>query len=140
MIQVIVGEKGTGKTAYMVAEANKCSTDKDNNIVCIERGERFDNHFPYTVRLVNIEEFPVEGYGQLLAFICGIIAKDYDTSHIFIDSIYKIASCDDKEAFGQFVEALDKLTSQWDVHVLISVSDKEDNLPAAAKPFVCPIV
>ena len=90
MINAIVGHKGSGKTARIVKEITDASSRSDSNIVCIENGKRFDSVVPYTVRLIDIQEYPVSGFDELFAFIAGMNAKDYDISHIYIDSIYKV--------------------------------------------------
>lgn len=105
MIKVIAGEKGTGKTAQLVEDINAQATT-DNNIVCIERSDRLDRLLKYRVRLVNIDEYPVEGFEQFLSFICGICAKDYDVTHIYVDSILKVTNETDYERFGAFLDKL----------------------------------
>ena len=107
MIKVIAGEKGTGKTAQLVEDINEQATT-DNNIVCIERGNRLDRLLKYRVRLVDITEYPVEGFEQFLSFIGGICAKDYDVTHIYVDSILKVTGETDYERFGNFLDNLDK--------------------------------
>jgi hypothetical protein len=136
MIKFIVGLKGTGKTASMVSQINGLAEDAENNIVCIEGGKRFDGQLPYTVRLVDIEEYPVKGYEQLLSFIAGVIAKDYDISHIFIDSIYKVAQVDGAEGLVDFTKELEKLSDQFKVEICMSVSDDPANLPAELDSYV----
>jgi len=115
MIKVIAGEKGTGKTAQLVEDINEQATT-DNNIVCIERGNRLDRLLKYRVRLVDITEYPVEGFEQFLSFIGGICAKDYDVTHIYVDSILKVTNETDYERFGVFLDKLntflgDKITA-----------------------------
>ena len=41
MIKIIAGAKGTGKTARIVEDINNKAME-DNNVVCIERGNRLD--------------------------------------------------------------------------------------------------
>lgn len=136
MINIVVGLKGTGKTATMVSQITELAENEENNMVCIEEGKRFDGQLPYTVRLVDIEEYPVNGYDQLLAFIAGIIAKDYDISHIFMDSVYKLAKVEGTEGLVDFVQALDKLSQQFDVNVAMSISEDPETLPEALSSYV----
>lgn len=136
MIKLIVGLQGTGKTAAMVSQLTDLSENEDNNIVCIEQGKRFDGQLPFRVRLVDIEEYPVEGYGELLAFVAGVIAKDYDISHIYIDSIYKVADVEDSDGLVGFVNDLEGLSKQFDVEIVMSVSDDPANLPSELEPYI----
>ena len=55
MIKIIAGEKGSGKTATLVESINAVAT-KDNNVVCIERGNRLDQLLKQNIKLM--KEFP----------------------------------------------------------------------------------
>lgn len=133
MIEAIVGLKGSGKTARIVQEITEAAQHQDNNIVCIEFGKRFDHSLPYTVRLVDIQEYPVQGYGELLAFIAGINAKDYDITHIYIDSIYKVASVEDPVGLAEFTRKMNDFFSRRKVKVVLTISEDPDNIPEDVK-------
>ncbi|MCQ2529408.1 MAG: hypothetical protein MJ108_09895 [Saccharofermentans sp.] len=134
MIKIIAGEKGTGKTAMLVEDINSVAA-QDNNIVCIERGDRLDQLLKPNVRLVNIKEYPVCGFDQLLAFIAGICSKDYDLTHIYIDSIRKVSGNDDLTGLDAFVTKLDAFLKDTPVTATIIVSDKKEALPADVQAF-----
>ena len=125
MIKIIAGEKGSGKTAKLV-----------DDIVCIERGSRLDQLLKPNVRLVNMKEYPVEGFDQLLAFIGGICSKDYDLTHIYIDSIYKVANETDAGALEGFITKLDAFLKDSPVTATIILSGKVEDLPEAVKAYV----
>ena len=135
MIKIIAGEKGSGKTAKLVDDINTVAR-QDNNIVCIERGNRLDQLLKPNVRLVNMKEYPVEGFDQLLAFIGGICSKDYDLTHIYIDSIYKVANETDAGALENFITKLDAFLKDSPVTATIILSGKVDDLPEAVKAYV----
>jgi len=135
MIKIIAGEKGTGKTAKLVDDINTAAR-QDNNIVCIERGNRLDQLLKPNVRLVNMKEYPVAGFDQLLAFIGGICSKDYDLTHIYIDSIYKVADDDNAEALEQFITKLDAFLKDTPITAMIILSGKIEDLPDSIKAFV----
>ena len=135
MIKIIAGEKGTGKTAKLVDEINT-EARKDNNIVCIERGNRLDQLLKPNVRLVNMKEYPVDGFDQLLAFIGGICSKDYDLTHIYIDSIFKVANDSSMEALEIFIKKLDVFLKDIPVTAMIILSGKESDLPEDIKAYI----
>ena len=135
MIKIIAGEKGTGKTAKLVDEINTASR-QDNNIVCIERGNRLDQLLKPNVRLVNMKEYPVEGFDQLLAFVGGICSKDYDLTHIYIDSIFKVANENDMDALETFITKLDVFLKDTPITEMIILSSKIDDLPESVKAYV----
>ncbi len=135
MIKIIAGEKGTGKTARLVEDINNVATT-DTNVVCIESGNRLDQLIKYSVRLVNIKEYPVKGYDQLLAFIGGICSKDYDLTHIYIDSIYKVAGDDSVANLEAFVNSLDQFTKDTPITISIFLSGSLDSLTDGIKKFI----
>lgn len=133
MIEAIVGHKGSGKTARIVQEITEAAQHPDNNIVCIEYGKRFDRNLPYMVRLIDIQEYPVHGYGELLSFIAGINAKDYDITHIYIDSIYKVAGVDDPASLAEFTRELNDFFAARKVKVVLTISEDPENIPEDVK-------
>lgn len=135
MIKIIAGEKGTGKTARLVEDINQVAST-DSNVVCIERGNRLDQLIKYSVRLVNMKEYPVSGYDQLLAFIGGICSKDYDLTHIYIDSIFKVAESTDMDGLKEFVLKLDTFLASSPIQVMIFLSGKVEELPEEVKKYI----
>ncbi len=132
MIDVIVGPKGSGKSSGLVEEIIQ-KAQKEENIVCIEHGKRFDRQIPYQVRLIDVTEYPVANYDQLLAFLAGISAKDYDISHVYIDSIYKIAGTEDTSELSKFFDNLKAFTEQLKINFTITISDDLDKMPENVK-------
>ncbi len=135
MIKIIAGEKGSGKTAMLVEDINTVAR-QDNNIVCIERGNRLDQLLKRNVRRVNMKQYPVEGFDQLLAFIGGICSKDYDLTHIYIDSIFKVANETSMDALEGFITKLDAFLKDTPVTAMIILSSKIDDLPESVKAYV----
>jgi hypothetical protein len=129
MIQVIVGSKGSGKTARLVDDLNMQAMNDNNHVVCIEIGRRLDRLVKYKIRLVEVSEYPVQGYDELLSFIAGISAMDYDLTHIYIDSIRKVANDHDFDHLAAFLSKLDVFASQNSFHVMIILSAERDELP-----------
>ena len=111
MIKLIVGNKGSGKTNTLIDMINKAAKTTSGNIVCIEKGSKLVYDIKSSVRLVEASDYPIGGYNYLKGFISGLHAGDYDITHIFIDSLYKISVCNDTletEAFLQWCEEFGK--------------------------------
>lgn len=136
MINAIVGHKGSGKTARIVKEITDAASRSDSNIVCIENGKRFDSIVPYTVRLIDIQEYPVSGFDELFAFIAGMNAKDYDISHIYIDSIYKVAKEENPEALAPFMGRLNGLAEKAHVNITLTISEEPDKLSDEVRSYI----
>ena len=135
MIKIISGEKGTGKTARLVDAINQVAST-DSNVVCIERGNRLDQLLKYSVRLINIKEYPVSGYDQLLAFIGGICSKDYDLTHIYVDAIRKVSGSESMEELGEFLSKLEAFLGDSPITVTINLTAKIDDLPENIKKYI----
>lgn len=136
MISAIVGNQGSGKTARIVREISELAARPETNIVCIEYGKRFDHQLPFSVRLIDIKEYPIRGYDGLLAFLAGINARDYDITDIFIDSIYKVASEEGQNGLGEFLQALNAFAEQVKVHFTITISEDPENLSEEIHSFI----
>ena len=135
LIKVIAGPKGTGKTAKLVDDINEVART-DSNVVCIERGNRLDQLLKPNVRLVNMKEYPVKGFDQVLAFVCGICSKDYDLTHIYIDAICKIADDYNFDNLGEFLGKLDAFLADKPISVMILLSGDDNAIPDSVKKYV----
>jgi hypothetical protein len=129
MVKVIVGGKGSGKTARLVDDLNMQAMNESSNVVCIEAGRRLDQLVKYKIRLVDITEYPVKGYKELLSFIAGISAKDYDLTHVYIDSILKISGDHDFEHLETFLADLGQFAEKNNFSVMIILSADPQELP-----------
>ncbi|MBQ4217458.1 MAG: hypothetical protein II667_05075, partial [Clostridiales bacterium] len=83
-----------------------------------------------------MKEYPVEGFDQVLAFICGICSKDYDLTHIYIDAICKVAGNYDLSDLTGFLVKLDSFLADKPITAEIIFSGEIDALPEEAKQFI----
>lgn len=136
MVQLIVGTKGSGKTKRMVDELNQLAQE-GKNVVCIEHERRLGHSIKYTVRLIDSSEYPIHGYAELLGFLAGLCAKDYDIDAIYIDSIQKITGTQDKEALAQFLDQLEPFVSSMEknLDIRIMLSADVTDLPESVLKF-----
>jgi len=135
MIKVIVGSKGSGKTAQLVDDLNMQANSEGTNVVCIEVGRRLDRMVKYKIRLVDITEYPVKGFPQLLSFIAGISAKDYDLTHVYIDSIGKIAGDADLANLESFLAELEVFAEKNNFNVMIILSADPETLSEGIRKY-----
>ena len=135
MVELIVGAKGSGKTKRLVDDLNSKAQDEHNNVICIQKGDRLNSWVQYNIRMVDISDYPVESYGELLAFIAGLNAKDYDISHIYIDSITKIVE-DDQEALFKFLVALEGMSEKQNFDAEIMYSCPLEEINDSVRKFV----
>ena len=108
MVQLIVGHKGSGKTKAMVEMANRAVKESKGNVVVVEKDVRLTYEISSQARLVYSDEYAISGYDAVYGFITGLLAGNYDITHIYVDPIFKMCGRD-FEAFTQMVNRLENL-------------------------------
>ncbi len=136
MVKLIVGGKGSGKSRRLVQDLNAQAENPDHNIICILRGNRLDQYVKYRVRMIDIDQYPVTTFDELLAFIAGLNAKDYDISHIYIDSINKVIPTVEDEELARFLTALQGFSEEKSFEAELTYSHELDDLPENLSKFL----
>lgn len=135
MIKVIIGKKGSGKTKHMIDEVNTAVKEEPGCLAFISKGNRLMYDLAHSVRYVNTQEFSVENYDEFYGFICGIISNNYDTSHIFIDSIWKIVETEEA-GFEAFLKQLEAIGEKFNINFSISISADKADAPEYLVPYL----
>jgi len=128
VINVIIGAKGSGKTKYMVDHVNMAVKDEPGNLVFISKDNRLMYDLKSSVRYINTEEFAVEDYDVLYGFLGGIISNNYDVSHIFIDSIWKVVKSEEA-GFEKFLGRIESLGEKLNINFTITISADRSSAP-----------
>ena len=134
MIKLITGKKGTGKTKILIDQINDAVKATAGSVVCVEKGSTVRYSISRKVRWCDTEYYAIEGYDTFYGFIAGLLASNYDITHIYIDGIFRIGGRD-YDALGALLEKLDKLTGD-DVSVIFTVSADDSELPESVKQFL----
>ena len=90
MVKLIMGLKGSGKTKQLVTDINEDVKNGTGSMVCIEKGTKLRYDIDIRVRLIDYQEYSMGTLTFLKGFISGLHAGNFDISHIFIDSFYKL--------------------------------------------------
>ncbi len=123
MVKVIMGSKGTGKTKHMIELVNIAVNEEAGNVVCIEKGQNLRFNVKHSAKLIDVSEYPMQlSYETIFAYICGLYCGNYDTTHIFIDSLYKITGDDDDSKAVEFLERLDRFSEATGIKFTIMIS------------------
>ena len=104
MIKYILGSKGSGKTRWLIDNANEDMKQGDGNIAFVEVDDDHIFSLDYNVRLINATEYRLNSIDSFYGFICGLLAMDYDLHKIYVDGIYKVLKLN--------VEDLEHLTTR----------------------------
>ncbi|MHB8963694.1 MAG: hypothetical protein ACYC5K_11140 [Saccharofermentanales bacterium] len=135
MIKVIVGLKGSGKTAMLVDEMNLEAMDSKKSVVCIVRGKRLETQIKPQIRLIDVDDYPTEGYHEFMSFLAGICSKDYDLTDIYVDSIKKVTKTDDVDQFSEFLQLLEPFAEKQNVNFTFILSADPNALPVGISRF-----
>ena len=129
MIQLIVGEKGKGKTKVLLEKANNEIKSANGNIVYLDKCAQHMYELNNKIRLIDVTGFPVTNVDEFVGFVCGIISQDHDLEQMYLDSFLKIAALDADNAEEALLK-LQKIGTQFNVTFIISISMTKDQFSA----------
>ena len=91
MVQLIVGNKGKGKTKHLLDKVNSEIKDVQGNVVYLDKSRKHMFELNNKIRLIDVSDYLVSNSDEFIGFICGIISQDHDLQHMYFDSFLKIA-------------------------------------------------
>ena len=130
MVQLIVGNKGKGKTKQLLDKVNNEIEMTKGNIVYLDKSTKHMFELNNRIRLIDVSDYLVTNADEFLGFICGIISQDHDLEQIYLDSFLKVAKLEDKDITGTLGQ-LDEIGKQFNVTFVISVSLDKEEIPEA---------
>ena len=136
MIKIHIGLKGSGKTKKLIEAVNNAVNVENGNVVCITDGNRLIHDIDRKVRMINTEDFNIKNFDMFEGLICGLIAQDYDITHIFIDSVFKSVPNGDMNSIEEFISDLEKLAGAFNVSFTMMVSAEADSAGANVKKYI----
>ena len=132
MVQLIVGNKGKGKTKHLLDKVNSEVKNISGNIVYLDKSTKHMYELSNKVRLINVSEYIIENSDEFTGFICGIISQDHDLEQMYLDSFLVNAHLEGKDIVPT-IEKLDKISSTFNVDFIINVSLAESEIPESIK-------
>lgn len=128
MVNVIIGNKGSGKTKRLIDMVNQAVERSNGNVVCIEKGAKLTYDINYKARLIDTDHYSVSGFEPFYGFVSGICAGNYDVTDILIDATFKIGGRD-YEACADFIAKLETISKLTDTNFVLTLSCDESELP-----------
>lgn len=132
MVQLIVGQKGKGKTKQMLDRVNSEIKSVSGSIVYLDKSTQHMYDLNNKVRLIDVSQYMVDNSSEFIGLVCGIISQDHDLEQMYFDSFLKIASLEGQDIVPTIAK-LDKISKAFGVDFIISVSLDEGDLPASLK-------
>jgi len=135
LIQVIYGEKGTGKTKQIVELANAEAQTAKGVVVYLDRSNNRMHDLDRAIRLVDASHYGLSSQKDILSFIKGMLAANFDIEKIFIDGLSRLLDCNVAD-LEEIYTGLDAIAKEFDVSFVITASAAKENLPAFIAKYV----
>ena len=132
MVQLIIGDKGEGKTKQLLDKVNEDIQEARGNIVYLDKSTKHMYELNNKIRLFDVSGFPLKNSDEFIGFICGILSQDHDLEQIYLDSFIKIARLGDEDVTDTILQ-LDAISEKFGVDFVISVSINENAISDALR-------
>ena len=137
MVQLIVGEKGKGKTKELLDKVNKEVKEANGTFVYLDKSRKHMYELNNKVRLIDMSEYDIQNSSEFLGFISGVVSQYNDLEKMFLDSFLKISKMESNdEELGEVMERLDTMGKKYGVSFVVSLSKNEEDLPENAMSMV----
>ncbi len=135
MVQLIIGNKGKGKTKYLLEKVNSEVKDILGNICYLDKSTKHMFELNSPVRLINVSDFSIENTDQFIGFISGIISQDHDLEQMYFDSFLKVAHLEGKD-ITDTIRKIQKISDKFGVNFYLSLSIDEADVPEELKELI----
>ena len=127
MVNLLIGQKGSGKTQKMIDLANAKVKDCNGNIVFIKKTHRDTASVSFDIRTICLDDIPaISNTDAYIGFLYGMSSANHDIECVFIDALLKHADLT-LEAVPAFVAKLNQITADCNIDFYVSLSaDKAD--------------
>ncbi len=132
MVQLIVGEKGKGKTKQLLDKVNSEVKTASGTICYLDKSTKHMFELNNRVRLIDVSDYMLTDSDEFIGFIAGIISQDHDLEQMYFDSFFPIskANVGDLDAC---IDKLERVGAKFGVDFVISASVTEADLSEEAK-------
>jgi energy-coupling factor transporter ATP-binding protein EcfA2 len=128
MVTLLTGKKGSGKTKKLIQLANEAVAASTGNVVVVEKGLKLTYDVTHKARLVDTDQYDINGYDALFGFLSGICAGNYDVTDILVDGTFKICP-QGVDGLEEFVKKVSALADSAETKITLLISSAEEDLP-----------
>ena len=128
MVNLLTGQKGSGKTQQMIEAANQKAKECDGNVVFIKNSHNDTYSLSFDIRAICMTDYPsIRNIDEYTGFLYGMLSGNSDIQVIFIDGILKQAGvC--LEAIPSFIDTLASISKAHNVDFYVSLSARKEDL------------
>ncbi len=128
MVNLLTGQKGSGKTGLMIEAANKKVKECDGNVIFIKNSHNDTYSLSFDIRAICMADYPsIRNVDDYTGFIYGMLSANSDIQVIFIDGILKQSDIA-LENIPRFVDRLSNISSKHGVEFYVSISANKEDL------------
>lgn len=127
MVQLIVGEKGKGKTKHLLDKVNNEVKNVSGNIVYLDKSTKHMYELNNKVRLIDVSDYFIDNADEFAGFVSGIISQDHDLEQVYVDSLLIVSKCEE-DGVERVVKKLETIGDKFGVSFVIAVSVTLDKL------------
>ena len=128
MVNLLTGQKGSGKTQLMIDLANKKAKECDGNVIFIKNSHNDTISLSFDVRAVCMADYPsIRNIDDYTGFLYGMISANSDIQVIFIDAILKQTDIE-LENIPRFIDRLHNISKRHNVEFFVSISANKEDL------------
>lgn len=135
MVQLIVGEKGKGKTKVLLDKVNTEVKEANGTLVYLDKSRKHMYELNNKVRLIDMSDYDIQNSSEFLGFLSGVVSQDNDLERMYLDSFIKISRVTDEE-FADVMARLKDMGEKYNVSFVLSVSKDEKELPESVKEMI----
>ncbi|MBR4760181.1 MAG: twitching motility protein PilT [Lachnospiraceae bacterium] len=136
MVQLIVGNKGKGKTKHLLDKVNSQVQEVSGNIVYLDKSAKHMYELNNKVRLIDLSQYGIGSSDGFVGFLYGIISQDHDLQQMYLDNFLTLAKLADDADITPIVEQLEGMGEKFGVDFILSVGQNEAELAAGLKDKV----
>lgn len=137
MIQIIAGTKGSGKSKQLIEMANESLNKESGFVVFIDDDKRYMYDLKRDVRFVDANDYKAFGGftpETFLAFICGMLAANFDITLVCVDGLLKLTNSKEADVEAFFTQLAD-ISEKNTCNFVIAMSAEKENLPESVQKY-----
>ncbi|MCR5418809.1 MAG: twitching motility protein PilT [Lachnospiraceae bacterium] len=134
MVQLIVGNKGKGKTKHLLEKVNTQVQESSGNIVYLDKSAKHMYELNNKVRLIDLSQYDLATSDEFIGFLYGVISQDHDLEQMYLDNFLNLARIEDQnDQIEAVIGKLDKMSEKFNVDFILSVGCNESDLAEGLK-------
>ncbi|MCD7743898.1 MAG: twitching motility protein PilT [Lachnospiraceae bacterium] len=136
MIQLILGNKGKGKTKILLDKANTEIKTAHGNVVYLDKSAKHMYELNNRIRLIDISGFELNSSEEFIGFIYGVLSQDHDLEQMYLDSFLTIAKVEEPSEANAILDKLAGIGEKFGVSFIISISLQSGDIDSKFKETI----